>query len=87
MKCKRAGSFSGQLNTLHTHMHTQLPLATYLSGVYPNLLGPSKGQWSGWNLMTDELRRDAWGSGSVVLEGPSPGADAGSWALWGWHMG
>ena len=62
----------------HTHMHTQLPLATYLSGVYPDLLGPSKGQWSGWNLMTDELRRDARGSGSVVLEGLSPGADAGS---------
>lgn len=68
-------SFSSQLNTLPPHTCTQMPLAACLSGVYSDLLGPSKGQWSGCNLMMNDLRRDAQAQ-APVLEGLSPGAGA-----------
>lgn len=55
-----------------------MPLAMCLSGVYPDLLGPSKGPWSWCKLTMNELRREAQGPGSVVLEGLASGADAGA---------
>ena len=70
-------SFSSQLNTLPPHTCTQMPLAACLSGVYSDLLGPSKGQWSGCNLMMNDLRRDA----------PGPGPSAGGSLSWGWGSG